>query len=79
MALLKHAGTTQSASVKNVTSAIPNEPTPAKLPKVTGITRVLSVTVKDSTKLSPIPSNDASVNLLAQLSSIEFKRPARGI
>ena len=33
VALLKHASPTQSASVKNVTSAIPNEPTPAGVAK----------------------------------------------
>ena len=72
--LLKHAGTTQSASVKNVTSAMPNEPTSTKLPKVTGVSTLPSVTVEDSTKLPPIPSKDASVNLPAHLSSIKSKR-----
>ena len=74
LGLLKHAGTTQSASVKNVISALPNEPTSAKLPKVTGASTLPSVTVKDSTKLPPIPSKDASVNVPAQLSAIESKR-----
>ena len=72
--LLKHAGITQSTSVKNVTSAMPNVPTSAKLPKVTGASTLPSVTVKDSTKLPPIPSKDASVNLPAQLSAVESKR-----
>ena len=74
LGLLKHAGTTHSASVKNVISALPNEPTSAKLPKVTGASTLPSVTVKDSTKLPPIPSKDASVNLPAHLSSIKSKR-----
>ena len=74
LGLLKHAGTTQSASVKNVTSAMPNEPTSTKLPKVTGVSTLPSVTVEDSTKLPPIPSKDASVNLPAHLSSIKSKR-----
>ena len=71
VALLKHAGTTQSASVKNVTSAMPNEPTSAKLLMVTGVSTLPSVTVKDSTKLPSIPSKDATVNLPAQLSSLK--------
>ena len=74
VALLKHASPTQSASVKNVTSAMPNEPTSAKLPKVTRVSTLPSVTVKDSTKLPPIPSKDASVNVPAQLSSLKSKR-----
>ena len=45
-----------------------------ELPKVTGFSTLPSVTVKDSTKLPPIPSKDASVNVPAQLSSLKSKR-----
>ena len=48
-----------------------------ELPKVTGFSTLPSVTVKDSTKLPPIPSKDASVNLPAQLSAVESKRTSK--
>ena len=72
--LLKHASTTHSASVEDVTSAMPNEPTPAEFPKVTGVSTLPSVTLKGSTELPPIPPKGAGVNLPAHLSSLKSKR-----
>ena len=76
--LLKHASTTHSASVEDVTSAMSNEPTPAEFPKVTEVSTLPSVTLKGSTKLPPIlppiPPKGAGVNLPAHLSSLKSKR-----
>ena len=73
--LLKHASTTQSASMKkSVTIAMPNEPTSAELPKGTGASTQSSVTPKDSTKLPPIAPKDAGVNLPAELPPLKSKK-----
>ena len=70
IALLKHAGTTQSASVKNVTSAVP----PAELPKVIGVGTRTLVALKGTTTLPPILPKDASVNLPAALPLLKLQR-----
>ena len=70
MGLLKHAGTTQSASVKNVASAMP----PVRLPKVTAAGIRSLEALKASTKLPRIPPKDAAVNLPAHSSSLKSQR-----
>ena len=70
MGLLKHAGTTQSASVKNVASAMP----PVRLPKVTAAGIRSLEALKASTKLPRISPKDAGVNLPAHSSSLKSQR-----
>ena len=67
MGLLKHAGTTQLASVKNVAGALP----PVRLPKVTAAGIRSLEALKASTKLPRIPPKDSGVNLPAHSSSLK--------
>ena len=70
MGLLKHAGTTQLASVKNVASAM----TPVRLPKVTAAGIRSLEALKASTKLPRISPKDSGVNLPAHSSSLKSQR-----
>ena len=70
MGLLKHAGATQSASVKNVAGALP----PVRLPKVTAAGIRSLEALKASTKLPRISPKDAGVNLPAHSSSLKSQR-----